>query len=405
MPDQSDRAARAKVHTSMPSQLAKPRLTLHLLSFAAINLLAAGLLSAETCITQSQMKPADRDAIAAAARTLATDVQSGDAPALRQQTMPEYAKDFAAMSSLVGSTAPKLKGAVLQVDQVYVLDASTLKTLGDGTNQDAQFFCSLNRSPAEAEFLIPALPPGRYAFAMVTAAGIKAPFRLSFLLKQNAVPAGKEAQEGNWAMAGFYPRPLTAAGHDGIWYWTSARDMVKSKQLWTGYLYYQQAQSLLQPAAFVTSTHFDKLRKEATAAAPPSLSEGISAETPLVVRNPSSKTSTVPDFRFTDLTTDDSSGANQVDIVAHLAPDPVPDPAPDKSSAASPDAAASSGKPNPKSSAPAVVLSPRERNAAAMEALLAAYPELRTSFHGVWIFADSPGKTPFVTEEPMANIH
>ena len=358
----------------------------------AAGTLAAGLLAvslhAETCVTQSQMKPADRDAIAASARSLATIVQSDDAAALRQQTLPEYAKDFSGMTSLVGNTAPKLKSATLQVDQVYLLDASMLKTLSDGTNQDAQFFCSLNKSPAEANFLIPSLPPGRYAFAMVTAGNTKTPFHLSFLLKQSS------GTDGTWSMAGFYPRPLTAAGHDGIWYWTNARDMVKNKQLWTAYLYYQQAQTLLQPANFVTSTHFDKLHKEATTAAPPSLSEGISADTPLVVRNPNTKAA-IPDFRFTDLTTDDSFGAPQTDIVAHLAPDPAPDPSP---------GAAPNAKTDPKVPA-APALSPRDRNLAAMAALLSAYPELRSSFHGVWIFADAPGKNAFVTEEPMANIH
>jgi len=368
----------------MPFRILPPRLARYLLAAA---LLAPALLHAETCVTQSQMKSSDRDDIAAAARALAAIVQSGDAPALRQQTLPEYAKDFAAMSSLVGNTAPKIKAATLQVDQVYLLDASNLKTLADGTNQDAQFFCTLNKSPAEAEFLIPALPPGRYAFAMVTAASVKTPWHLSFLLKQTGGEAGK------WSMAGFYPKPLTAAGHDGIWYWTAARDMVKAKQLWTAYLYYQQAESLLQPAAFVTSTHFEKLRKEAAAAAPPSLSDGISVAVPLVVKNPNPQAA-VPDFRFTDLTTDDSFGGSQPDIVAHLAPDPAPDAAPSP---------ALKSKQDPKSAA-APPLSPTARNAAAMAALLAAYPELRTSFHGVWIFADSPGKTPFITEEPMANI-
>lgn len=379
-----------KANKTMQARHISPRvpkqpLRNQIFALLAANALAAGLLHSETCITQSQMKPVERDAIAATARSLAAIIQSGDANALRQQTVPEYAKDFSGMSSLVGNTAPKLKATTLQVEQVYVLDASMLKTLNDGTNQDAQFFCNLNKSPAEANFLIPSLPPGRYAFAMVTAANTKTPWRLSFLLKQNAVPAG---QEGTWSMAGFYPKPLTSAGHDGIWYWTNARDMAKGKQLWTAYLYYKQAQALLQPAGFVTSTHFDKLQKEATTAAPPSLSDGVSADAPLVIKNPNAKGS-VPDFRFTDLSTDDSFGASQPDIVAHLAPDPTPDPSPNAT------------KPDPK----APVLSPRERNLSAMAALLTAYPELRNSFHGVWIFADAPGKNSFVTEEPMANIH
>ena len=349
--------------------------------------LTVGVLHAETCITQSQMKPAERDSIADTARALSKLVQANDASALRQRTLPEYAKDFSGMTSLVAGTAPRIKDATLLVDQVYLLDATTLKTLADGTNQDAQFFCSLNKSIAEANFLIPALPPGRYAFAMVTTQGSKTPQRLSFLLKQNAPDAP-------WSMAGFYPKPLTAAAHDGLWYWTQARDMTKAKQLWTAYLYYQEAQSLLQPAGFVTSTHLDKLRKESTAAAPPALSEGITADAPLVVKGPGTT-----EFRFTDLTTDDSLGADKIDIVAHLAPEPAAEaPAADAKSKSK-----SEQKADAKSAAPA--LSPRDRNAAAMAALLAAYPELRTSFHGVWIFADAPNQNPFVTEQPMANIH
>ncbi len=349
--------------------------------------IAPGLLRAETCTTQSQMKPADRDGLVDAARSLSKLVQTNNTADLRQKTLPEYAKDFSGMTSLVGTTAPKIKDASLVVDQVYLLDATSLKPLADGTNQDAQFFCSLNKSIAEASFLIPALPPGRYAFAMVTAQSSKTPWRLSFLLEQSAPNAP-------WSMAGFYPKPLTAATHDGLWYWTQARDLTKAKQLWTAYFYYQEAQALLQPAGFVTSTHLDKLRKESTAAAPPALSEGITAEAPLVVKGPGGS-----EFRFTDLTTDDSIGADRIDIVAHLAPEPAPETA----SAEAKPKSKSEQKADAKAAIPP--LSPRDRNAAAMTALLAAYPELRTSFHGVWIFADSSGQNPFVTEQPMANIH
>ena len=74
----------------------------------------------------------------------------------------------------------------------------------------------------EAEFAIPALPPGKYAFAMVTVAPAPvatkpAPWHLSFLMRQE--------QRGKWLLAGFYPKPMTAAGHDGLWYWTQARKM------------------------------------------------------------------------------------------------------------------------------------------------------------------------------------
>jgi hypothetical protein len=46
----------------------------------------------------------------------------------------------------------------------------------------------------------------------------------------------------------------------------------------------------------------------------------------------------------------------------------------------------------------------RKRNDAAAAALVAAYPELRKPFHGVWIYAETAGQPPFATEQPMADI-
>ena len=37
--------------------------------------------------------------------------------------------------------------------------------------------------------------------------------------------------------------------------------------------------------------------------------------------------------------------------------------------------------------------------------LLAAYPELRKAFQGVWVFAETSGQNPYATEEAMGEIH
>ena len=349
---------------------------------SALLLLCGAQSQGELCTTQSQMSSADKDSIVSAAKKLASLVQADDTAGLRAQTLPEYAKDPSAMASLVGNTAPKLQAAQFSVEQVYLLDASNLKTLGDGTNQDAQFFCSLNKSIAEAEFLIPSLPPGKYGFAIATTVGAKASWEISFLLRQDAGAAA-----AHWSMAGFYPKALTAGGHDGLWYWTHARDLVKAKELWSGYLYYSEAQSLLQPVGFLSSTHLDKLRKESGAAAPSALSQGISSEVPLVVKGLGGA-----EYRFVSLGTDDSLGADKVDVLAHIDAEPPPEPS-------------STGAPSKSEASKTLPVTPRDRNANAMAALLAAFPDLRANFHGVWIFADAPGKNPFVTEMPMANIH
>ena len=317
--------------------------------------------SAETCTTQSQMKPEERQVLAAAASGLAGRMQSADAAGVKALSVAEVAQDFGAISDVVASTAPRLKGASLAVDQVYLLDGSTIKPAANGSATEAQFFCTLNRSANEAEFLIPGLAPGRYAFVMVDTQGTAAPWRLSFLLRQ---------ESGKWLMAGLYPRPLTAAGHDGLWYWTQGRQMVGKKEAWNGWLHLQEAQALLQPAGFVQSTHLEKLRTEVTSAAPPALSEGVSPETPLVVRG---KDGT--EFRLISLGVDDSLNNPSLDLAAHMKVEPIADQA-----------------------------AARKRNIAAMSALLATYPELRKPFHGVWIFSDAPGQPSYATEQAITDI-
>jgi hypothetical protein len=264
------------------------------------------------------------------------------------------------MANEIVATAPKIKGADPQVEQLYLLDASGMAKTATGANPDAQFYCTLNKSANEAEFSIPQLPPAKYAFAMVDMQS-SAPWRLSFLLQQ---------QGAEWLLAGLYPKPLTAAGHDGLWYWTQARTLAANKQPWSSWLYLQEAQALLTPVGFIGSTHLDKLQTELTAATPPAVGSGLSADQPLVVKG-----SDGTEFRFTAMSVDDSLHADKVDVAAHIKVD------------AALDGVAS-----------------RARNVAAMTALIAAHPELRQSFHGVWIFADAPGQNPYATELAMAEI-
>ena len=326
----------------------------------AVGLMLPMAANAEVCTTQSQMKAADWDALSAAAMGLATKVQTNDVAGLRGSTIAELGKDFRGIENVVGNTTSKVKDAVLTVDQVYLLDGTQLKPGADGSFPDAQFFCSLNKSPAEVDFLIPLLPPGKYGFAIVNSKNAE-PWRLSFLLRE---------EQGKWAMAGFYPRATLAAGHDGVWYWTEARQMVKRNEHWNAWLYYQQAVTLLQPANFVQSTHLEKLRTEMNAAAPPTVSDGVSAAAPLVVKGADGK-----EYHFTGLGVDDSLGKDKVDIIAHLKVESLGD-----------------------------VAAARKLNTDAMSALVSAYPELRKAFHGIWVFADAGG-SPAVLEQAMADIH
>lgn len=332
------------------------------IALLAAGFLMPGIAGAEVCTTQSQMTAADRDSLATAAHGLAAMVQADDVSGLRAATVAEYAKDFSGIGDVLSGIAPKLKGGTIVVEQVYLLDGTQLKRAADGTLPDAQFFCSLNKSIAEADFLIPGLDTGQYGFAIVQVQNPSSPWRLSFLMRHD---------QGKWAMAGLYPKPMWAAGHDGLWYWRQARTMATAKEHWNAWLYYQQAETLLRPANFIQSTHLEKLRSEETAAAPPTVADGVTPDAPLVVKGADGV-----EYRFTSMGVDDSLGKDKIDITAHLKVDQPGDPA-----------------------------AARKRNLDAMSALLAAYPELRKPFHGMWIFAEAPGQNPFATEAAMSEIH
>ncbi len=313
---------------------------------------------AESCTTQALMTTADRDALAATGRSFALMVQAGNAAGLRAQTIPQYAQSFQGIAEAMSATAPKLAGASFLVESVYLLDASDLKPNSDGSLPMAQFFCALNNSAADTSFTIPNLPAGRYGLAMVHSTGVAAPWQMTFVLQQ---------LNGAWKLAGFIPKPLTSAGHDGVWYWKQARDYAKKGERWNAWFYYQVARSLLVPVDFVGSTNLDKLHSESQAVLPDEMQDGVSAAHPLLLKG-SNETYTI-----TSLGTDDALGG--LDLVIHVTAADVSDP-----------------------------VAARAHNLKVMQAMLTAHPELKEAFHGLWVFADAPGSTPFGIELPMAQI-
>jgi hypothetical protein len=338
-------------------------------------LAAPGLrLTAQSCTTQAKMTPEVRNGLADASLALATAVVGNDAAKVQAMTIPEFATNFAPTADLVRSTSVRLTGDIVRVTQVYELDATSRKA---GDTSDAEFTCPLTGTTSETDFAIPGLPPGTYGFAMADANG-PSPWLLAFLLQQ---------QGGQWKMAGFYPRARTAAGHDGLWYWRAAREDAKEKDLWLAWLLYGEADQLLRPANFVTTTNLDLLQTERRTAVPPELSGGIGPETPLVVKGAAagsaasansaaggSATAGAAEFHFTGVSAEGSEDGKGLNLMLHLRLEPNADPA----------------APNPAAA--------KARNVAAAQALLDAHRQLRQAFGNVWVFAESPGRDTFATE-------
>ena len=308
------------------------------------------------------MSAAQRDGLADAALALASAVQAGDAAKVGVAYASNIPADDAANAYLVRSTSARIMGQSLRVTQLYLLDASAHKDV----STSAEFACPLANSTSEADFSINGLPAGHYGFAIVEASGsgtAAQPYVLALLLEQQA---------GSWKLAGISGHTRAAAGHDGLYYWTTARTRAAAKQPWAAYLLYSEALSLLQPVNYLVSTHLEKLTAEQHTAAPPELANGISADTPYVL---ASKTKPPAEFRFTDISTTGSDDGQRLLLTLHMQADSTAD-------------------------GPAA----RARNLAAATAFVDAHPEVRSVVAGVTVFADVQGQPPFATQHTITEI-
>jgi hypothetical protein len=321
---------------------------------AAACLLSAAQLHAASCTTQAEMKEPMRTSIASAASQIATKMQAADVNGVRSQTIPGVASNFDRIAATIQGIAPGIKGATLNVTAVYDLQAADAQP-GDET---VQFFCGEAANGPHVIFNIPHLPAGHFAFAIVEATGVKNPQRLAYLLESSGTQGS-----GNWQLAGLFPRPLLADGHDGVWYWDKARSYNKAGQPWNAFFYYQTAIYLLLPADFVDSNNFDKLIQEQNAAKPP----GLPGAQPMSLNVTGSL------VNVTNIHTDSTFGG--YDLVVQYQAEDVSDP-----------------------------VKARAKTVALMKALLNMHPEWKEGFHGLWVFANAPNQQPFSLELSMQQI-
>ena len=308
--------------------------------------------SAATCTTQSQMTPAQRDALSGSARMIATELQTGDIDGLRANTNPAVATNFAAITSSVQNLKPVIQSATITIEELYILDSSADPT---GTAQ-SDFYCG---QPV-VSMNITNLSPGHYALAILHATGVLQPQQISLILSN--------ASGNRWMLAGYFTKPMIAAGHDGIWYWSSARKYAQTKMTWNAWLYYRMASILLEPVNFLSSPNLEKLERESDRVRPANLPDS----TPITLNVNGAS------FRLTAIDTTTVFGG--LDLDAAYAPDPS-------------QAAELRDPP-----------SARKQVTTVMSALLQLHPELQTAFHGIWVHANQGDSSLFALELPMSQI-
>lgn len=307
---------------------------------------------AASCTTQSQMTAAQRDTLSGAARTVVAQMRSGDMLGLKANTLPSVAAHFDGIASSVESLKPLLQRATITVDQLYGLDDSG----GAPGVSRVEFFCG---SPVVV-LTFAALPTGTYSLVIVHATGVPQPQQVSLILSKTT--------DGRWMFAGFFRKPMVEAGHDGLWYWVSARKYAQSKMDWAAWLYYQTAIYLLNPVDFLASSNLGKLRHEADLAHP----NPFPGEKPMTINASGSI--------YTLTAIDTSTDFGGLDLDVHYTPDTT-------QTAQLRDGPAA-----------------RKQVTDVMSTLLALHPELREAFHGIWVHADQGNASLFALEMPMSGI-
>jgi hypothetical protein len=297
------------------------------------------------------MTAVQRDALANAARALARQIQSGDAQGLQANTIPAVAADFSGIAASIQSQRPLLQNAAITIDNLYLLDASSDPPGAPRTD----FYCG--QPVVSLNFT--SLPPGLYALAIVHATGVQQPQQISLILAK---------VQDRWMLAGLFSKPMTELGHDGLWYWTSARKYAQGNMKWDAWLYYRVASFLLNPIDLLSSANLEKLQQERDKARP----EGFAGASPVSLQAHSAT------YSLTAIDTTTTFGALDLDV--HYTPD----------------AAQATALRDPPSA--------RKQVLDIMSALLEQHPELQQAFHGIWVHADQGTGSLFALELPMSGI-
>jgi hypothetical protein len=326
------------------------RLCSRILAAAAL-LVAPGASFAANCTTQAEMLSPDRDALAAAGGRLAAAVAQQDYDSLKTALLPAEAAEWEGIRGAAEQAAPVLKGGQIQLRNLYLLDATMLPAVAD-----TQFFCSNATGSLTVTITLQSLPPGRYAVVLADDAGAPLGGQIGLILAWD--PTGAAA----WKLAGLSVRQGIFDGHDGVWYWTHARELASQDQPWSAWYSYDAARWLLVPVEFLSSPNLDKLDHEQ------SLIKGGPRDAFPISVHDGDRVWKIDSVRL-------DTSLHQDDLGVTYESTCVTDPAALRTEAVS-----------------------------VLSTFLKAQPALRASFHGLWAYAMKDGKRSPVMELPMAQI-
>src|SRR5438552_5111637 len=118
----------------------------------------APLANGETCTAGSEMDAPTKSSIESAARQMFAQMQQGDVFSLKQNSIPSLASSFGSIEQTIVNNKPRYAASNMTVRNEYALDAP-----GTTPIARAEFLCGVWGQPDFTTFVIPNLPPGKYA--------------------------------------------------------------------------------------------------------------------------------------------------------------------------------------------------------------------------------------------------
>src|ERR1043166_1221782 len=207
----------------------------------AVALVLAASLSAwaQTCQNKDEIPEPTRKAIETAAQQAFNQTAAGDVNGLKANSIPSLQTNFNGIAGAVTDNKDAFPGAKPQLRGIYFLDT------GANPGPDGTFYCGVfganGMSPSPAEFDLPGLPVGKYAVTIQDFVGNKGPYAMTIIFQD----------AGGWKLAGYYVRPASAVGHDGLWYLQQARDYKRKGPAHNAGFTYLNSWDLLSPVTFM----------------------------------------------------------------------------------------------------------------------------------------------------------
>src|ERR1700694_402711 len=227
-------------------------------------LIVAGSVPAwpQTCQVRDDIPAQAKTAIENSATQIFEQASHGNVDAMRANAIPSLQSSFNGIAAAVNENKPAFAGGHAQIRSSFLLDT------GATPSPDGRFYCGVfdasGMSASSAEFDIPGLPPGKYGIVIQDFSGNRGPYSLTTIFQDL----------DGWKLAGFYVRPQTALGHDGIWYLQHARDYKSKGQNHNAWFYYSTSWDLLAPVTFMDTRLLSKVIQESNGVQPKDIPAG-----------------------------------------------------------------------------------------------------------------------------------